>query len=312
MKKLTSMRIEEEILNEAKELGLNVSKTCEYLLKLYINALKTANKQIFSNLRINEERTSSLDEINVDWEDFEDWLLKDHKLRVAKDIVSYAKKYHYLLKRDFSEIKKLTDGKRKHVLKSLSALSKYLGIYEDFRKLIINYGVSWIGKSSADLLIDRLTKICNSDEVFNWIKKVKQQIPHLRTFMDFIAITGLRLNEAIDSYNLIIKLSRQNKLSEYYNEKNETLEHFKFKETFIRRTKKAFVSFIPKEFIIRITNDNSLKSYHSIKKTVQNKVGKQKFGDIREIHATYLTKYLKQPEIDFLHGRIGLSFHISF
>jgi len=332
MRKLTSMRIEEEILNEARKLGLNVSKTCENLLKLYINALKTANKQILSDLRINEERTekkNSGDDLNplnmsprgfepllsgsegqnsslvVDWEDFEDWLLKDHKLRVAKDMVSYAKRYHYLLKRDFGEIKKFTDGKRRHILKSLSALSKYLGIYEDFRKLIRNYGISWNGKSSADLMIDRLTKVCNSDEVFNWIKKVKQEIPDLRTFMDFLAISGLRLCEAIDSYNLIIKLARQNKLSEYYNEKNETLEHFKFKEAFIRKTKKTFVSFIPKEFIIRITNNSCLKSYHSVKKTVQNKLKIQRFGDIREIHATYLTKYLKQPEIDFLHGRIG-------
>jgi len=80
--------------------------------------------------------------------------------------------------------------------------------------------------------------------------------------MDFMAITGLRLVEAIESYNLIIKLAKEGKLNEYYNEEKEALEHFRFKEIFLRKSKKAFVSFIPKELIE------------------------------------------KQPEIDFIHGRV--------
>jgi hypothetical protein len=30
-----------------------------------------------------------------------------------------------------------------------------------------------------------------------------------------------------------------------------------------------------------------------------------RFGDIREYYATYMTKYLSQPEIDFLQGRVS-------
>ena len=29
-----------------------------------------------------------------------------------------------------------------------------------------------------------------------------------------------------------------------------------------------------------------------------------RFADIREAHATFMTKYLKKEEIDFLHGRV--------
>ncbi|HEX69428.1 MAG TPA: hypothetical protein ENG10_03950 [Candidatus Bathyarchaeota archaeon] len=32
---------------------------------------------------------------------------------------------------------------------------------------------------------------------------------------------------------------------------------------------------------------------------------KSRFGDVREVHGTFLTKYLRQPEIDFLHGRVS-------
>ena len=247
-------------------------------------------------------------ERSVNWEDFEAWLLRDHKPRIARDMVSYAKRYcHYLFERDFSELKLLSDGKRRHVLKSLSALAKYFGIYEDFKRLVRNYGVKWVGKSSADILIERLTKIANPNEVFEWIKEVKKACSKLEVFMDFMAVTGLRLNEAVMSYNLIIDLARENRLSEYYSEVNECLEHFKFKEFFIRRTKKAFVSFIPKELVRRIAENEKLKSYYAVKKAVHDGVGKQRFGDIREVHATLLTKYLKQPEIDFLHGRVSTS-----
>ncbi len=37
---------------------------------------------------------------------------------------------------------------------------------------------------------------------------------------------------------------------------------------------------------------------------VKKKGLKLRFSDIREAHASFMTKYLKQPEIDFIHGRV--------
>jgi hypothetical protein len=34
---------------------------------------------------------------------------------------------------------------------------------------------------------------------------------------------------------------------------------------------------------------------------------KQRFSDIREYHASILLKHLKQPEIDFIHGRVSIN-----
>jgi len=123
--------------------------------------------------------------------------------------------------------------------------------------------------------------------------------------MDFIAITGLRLVEAIESYNLIIKLAKEGKLNEYYNEEKEALEHFRFKEIFLRKSKKAFISFVPKELIEKIALSSPLPdSRHAIQMRVKKKGLKLRFSDIREAHASFMTKYLKQPEIDFIHGRV--------
>ena len=49
MKVRTSVLIEREILERAKELGLNLSQCFENCLKLYINALENANNTIISN-----------------------------------------------------------------------------------------------------------------------------------------------------------------------------------------------------------------------------------------------------------------------
>jgi intergrase/recombinase len=187
-------------------------------------------------------------------------------------------------------------------MKALAVLSKFLGIYEQFKSLVKNYGLKWSSKKTSELIIERLIKNIDSNEIFNWVKQVKKKLPELTNFMDLITITGLRYNEAIESYNLVISLAKKEKLDEYYNSEKETLEHFRFKEIFIRRSKKVFISFVPKELIKEISK-NELIEWNATKKKVTRNVERLRFSDIREAHATKLTKYLHQAEIDFIHGR---------
>ena len=232
--------------------------------------------------------------------------MKQYRFRTAKERFNYARRFsHCLINCDFSEVKVLSDDKRVHVLKALSALSKFLGIYEDFKSLVRNYGLKWKGKSSDDLIIERLTRTVDSNEVFEWIRKVKSEVSELSVFMDFMALSGLRFIEAVNSYNLIVDLAKEGRLSEYYNEDREVLEHFRFKELFIRNSKKAFISFIPKTMIEAISRNKPLNMNY-IQTKVKRKVG-LRFSDIREAHGTFLTKHLNQIEIDFLHGRVSTS-----
>ena len=84
------------------------------------------------------------------------------------------------------------------------------------------------------------------------------------------------------------------------------MEHFRFKEVFIRRTKKAFVSFIPKELVLKVSKNRPLNLY-SVQSKVRRRCKRLAFGDIREVHATLSTKHLRESEIDFLHGRVSTS-----
>ena|SRR4030042_1360259 len=122
-------------------------------------------------------------------------------------------------------------------MKGLSALAKFLGVYDDFIRMVRSYGLKWGGRSSDDLIIDRLNKVLDPDEIFNWIIQAKENRSELPDFLDLMAITGLRLVEAVSSYNLTIDLWNKESLGEYFNEGTETLEHFHFKELFIRRSK---------------------------------------------------------------------------
>jgi len=219
----------------------------------------------------------------------------------------YAQRYcNCLFERDFSRLQLLAPNKRNHVLCALSNLSKFLGIYEQFRKLVRAYDLKWKTSNADDLLLNRINKVQNEGEVLEWIKQVKEKVVGLDDFMDFCLISGLRVNEALASWNLIIELTSQHRLSEYYNENMEALEHFRFKELFIRKTKKAFITFMPKAFLERIPLNDKLTW-----PTIHNRLYKKKlplrFGDIREYWATYMTKHLKESEIDFLQGRISSS-----
>jgi intergrase/recombinase len=247
-------------------------------------------------------------ELSVDWKAFRKWLARDHTEQVTRDTLNYAQKHiDSLMKMDLSEVALFSPGKRRMVMASLSALAKFLGIYENWQQLTRQYSLKWAGRSSADIVIDRLTKVQDPNEMFQWIKEVKAARPELSDFLDLMAVTGMRMIEAVSCYNLIIELTEQGKLSEYYDSEREILEHYKFKDLFIRKGKKVFISFVPKDLVQRIGHNETLKSRDCIQKAVAYKGFKQRFADVREAHGSFVTKYLQPSEIDFLHGRIGVS-----
>ena len=257
-----------------------------------------------------EPRIASAPDLNVseiDWSAYREWLDQNLSSAYARDVYNYSRKYaDCLLKMDLSELLKIRRTKRTNIVKALSNLAKFLGLHDEFLKLMHSYAMEWGGKSSDDIVIERLTKVKDPDEVFEWIRQVKEKRPDLAEFMDLMAISGMRLVEAVESYNLIIKLAKEGKLNKYYNEEKGTLEHFHFTDKFLRKGKKTFVSFVPKDLIQRITEKEKLNKY-SIQTVIKRKGLPLRFGDIRELHGTLLTKTHSESEINFLHGRVGTS-----
>jgi len=242
----------------------------------------------------------------IDWKLFEKWLFKEYRKRTAKDRLRYAKRYYRCLQGDLKPLMVLDGDKRLHAMKALSALSKFLGAYDQWRSLVRNYGLKWSNGKTDDLIIARFTKTQNSDDIVEWIKKIKAIIPNYALFTDLVAATGLRLEEAVNCWNLIIRLSSDERLSEYYKAENCILEHFRYKRLFIRRTKKAFISFIDQDLVMQIAESNPLTK-NQITKRIQRRKINLRFGDVREFWASYMTKHLYQPEIDFLQGRVSSS-----
>ncbi len=79
--------------------------------------------------------------------------------------------------------------------------------------MIKNYGLTWAGRSADDIIIDRLNRTDNPEDVFQWILEVKDARPEYCLFMDFIAITGLRFSEAVQffqPYNSTNKIIDEN------------------------------------------------------------------------------------------------------
>ncbi|MGA3061313.1 MAG: integrase [Candidatus Bathyarchaeia archaeon] len=243
----------------------------------------------------------------VDWAKYEEWVNREYRPKSAYDRIRYAKTYaHCLFENDCTDLVTLSNDKREHIMNALSCLSKFLGIYEDWSHMIKNYGLKWRIRND-DLIIRRFTKTENPDELFAWIRTIKAECPDLIAFMDLMLTTGLRFEESIEAYNLIIQLSNEGKLNTYYNSEKELLEHYKFKLQFLRRTKKAFVSFVPKELIAKICSNNKVLKKQFIKSKVRRKTQRIRFSDIREIHGSLLAKTLGSAEIDFLHGRVSTS-----
>jgi len=249
------------------------------------------------------------------WKKFRDYVNGRIKNRTWQStIYNYAQEFSdCLFKRDLSRVQGLPDSKRPNILKALSALAKFDGCSDEFKPLMKRYGLKWTGRSKDDVFIDRLTSTDDPEEIWAWIRNVKAELPELTDFMDLMAVSGLRFIEGIHSFNLIGELSKTNKLTldregknyhgGYYNREVSSLEHFWFKELFLRNTKKAFVSFVPEQLIDSIGEQEPLN--HNVIQQLVRRHGLQcRFSDIREANGTFITKYLKESEINFLHGRV--------
>jgi hypothetical protein len=320
----TCLYISREVLETAKKSGLNLSRVAENALIEAVGRLRGTETRngpgnvvwgvgfgptnpfgIAASGRPNGNGPVSAE--SIDWERFKVWVYKEYRPFTARDRFFHAKKYaRCLASGDLSELAMLNDCQRVHALKALTSLSKFLGVCEDWRRLVRSYGLKCTDRNSDDLIIGRLTKAVSPDDIFEWIRKVKSCAPELSDFMDLLAATGLRLNEAVECHNLIIDLSGQGRLGDYYKADRRVLEHFRFKETFLRGSKKAFISFVPSELVGRISRGVKLE-YGRVQKLATNRVGRQRFADVRELHATLMTKWLRESEIDFLHGRVSSS-----
>jgi intergrase/recombinase len=242
------------------------------------------------------------------WARFREQVYNKYAKSCASVMISYAKRYESYLS-NVSAIESIPPTTRNNAIKSLIVLSKFLGITEEFKGALKSYGI----KLSRPDALSAFTRIYNNNNasIDDWITKVKPNLrPEENLLLRFVKLTGLRASEGIASYNLIIQLSRESKLSTYFNSEVGVLEHFRFKAQFLRGTKNCYISIVPESLITEITS-SQLVTYTALLKRLQRRKMGCRISELRDYYGTFMTRHgLCVQEADLLCGRIPPSIFV--
>ena len=216
-------------------------------------------------------------------------------------MLSCFKYYSLLVDGDFSVLHSLGKHERRKVLAGLSNLSKFLGCYGRFKMLKELSGVSW-GRVESFEVFNRIYNN-NSGDVVNWVLKMKEKLPFKFYFpIVFQALTGVRPQEAVISLNLIVEKG----LDGYFNLELSTLEHFRFPELFLRKTKNLFISFITPKLLDYLKNWNKQVSWDAFRCKLKRRGLGVKLQELRSYYATLLREHgIPKESVDLIQGRIS-------
>jgi intergrase/recombinase len=244
------------------------------------------------------------------WKDFEQYLLTKMRKDTANYQLSCSKKYWSVLAdENANPLLALSSDKKVHVMKSLSSLSKYLGIYDHWQKIRENYQLKWSEQNNLEIF----KKITDNNYSFNsmikWISETCKTIPleHANAII-FCTLTGLRAEECFQS----IRLFNSNEKAKYLNKNNMTLEHFRYPNIFLRRTKNAYITIVNSEILELIRYNMKMPNYKSLNKILKKNNLSINLSYCRKVFATFLRNNGSEQEIiDLLQGRIPKSIFVK-
>ena len=260
------------------------------------------------NRRPSPREGNSLDSKEL-WDSFKTYVFKKYSEIYARNLYLYASKYHELFNNP-SGIERFSPSVKNHILKGLIALSKYLGIYNEFKKRLAAYGVKWSRKGSVDSFLRIMHN--SSTDVLKWVQKANDVLNDqtLSTFLKFCTLSGLRKAEAIHSFNLIIELHRSGNLEEYYNRDLQALEHFNYPKLFLRNSKNVFISMIPEALVKEIAECKPV-TYEMPRRRLYRRGYKMRLNELRDYWGTFMVNNgLIREEVDLLQGRISKSIFV--
>jgi hypothetical protein len=239
-----------------------------------------------------------------DWDGFSEWLRsRDLRDGYVREMVSYARRFGFLLiSGRLAEVERLGGSRSRMALAAFSNMSKFMGQYSRFKQLREEAGVQWNRGSSEDFFF----RIYNGQEavtgVEEWLVSLKNRLSWDVWFpIVYMTLSGLRTGEAIDSLNLIAARGLEN----YLNPQLLALEHFRFRETFLRRTKKAFVSILSRGLLQELEVWRVSTTYEKLRKRLLKEGMSCQFYNLRRRFATVMRMNGIETElIDLLQGRV--------
>ena len=244
---------------------------------------------------------------------FVNWLQSQNKRHwTIKYIKNYAVKYgHILDSGDASPLAALTPCNRQHAMTALANLAKFTGRYDLWLQIRQRYNLKW---SSGNNSLQSLQRFFNpSMSLDSMISKVREMIRVLNTpyglLIRFACLTGLRPSEACESVRLLNDRARS---STYYNPEQQCLEHFRFPDIFLRKTKNAYISYLSRDNFNSMTQKSSSTSttttttptWNSIRLACRRRGINMDMRLCRKIFASWLIKSgIDSNTTDILQGR---------
>jgi intergrase/recombinase len=248
--------------------------------------------------------------LTLNFAEFSKWIKSKYSDSYRNTILCYSRKYYNLVTAENPrELDLLPATIKNNAIKSLIVLSKFLGNFKQFSQRLKSFDIKTTRPDSLNAFLRILN--ANNSDVMNWYNTT---IPILkeneRIFTKFLLHSGLRVDEAIHSFNMVIELSRENRINEYYDVELSCLCHFKYPQTFIRKTKNCFITFITPEFLGEIAHSETV-TYSSIRKRLERNNTRMRFNELRDYFGTYLLQHgLLEQEVNLLQGRIPVSIFI--
>jgi intergrase/recombinase len=192
----------------------------------------------------------------------------------------------------------------------LTALGKYLGEYESFKKNMLTHGIKRVKPDP----LQAFTRVFNSDahkglgEWYNNASAVLDDSEKL--YLRFVMLSGVRAMEGVNSFNLIAELGSKY-TTEYYNENTGFLEHFKYPKLFLRDSKNLYTSAVPKQLLDEISTSSKV-SYNAIDKKLDKAGLRMRVKQLRSFYATIMREQgLLSEQIDLIQGRVGKSIFLQ-
>jgi hypothetical protein len=198
---------------------------------------------------------------SINWSEFKQYLNSKYAKGYAISLFEHSSKYYNLLY-DVNGIQLSKPTARNNITNGLTALSKYLGEYESFKKSMLTHGIKRVKPDP----LQAFTRIFNSDAhkgLGEWYKNALALLSdNEKLYLRFVLLSGVRAMEGVNSFNLIVDLGCKY-TTEYYNENTAFLEHFRYPKLFLRSSKNLYVSAVPKELLDEISKSSKV-SYNAI------------------------------------------------
>jgi Archaeal phage integrase len=198
--------------------------------------------------------------------------------------------------------------KRIHIMKAISSLARFTGQVPAWQEMKQRYNLTW---STGNEKLDAFQRFFDNDKsldsMLKWVRDAIEILPaQMGEAIKWNSLTGLRPTESLQAIKLI---KDPVTFKTYYDSERQCLQHFKFPELFLRRTKTTYITIVNNDLLRIAHNATSNPNYDRIRYACADSRGLEfHMAYCRKIYGSWLRQSGIESEIvDLLQGRVPKS-----